>query len=68
MGSEASTFQGLAGGAAATRHPHGSDLFGDLVHAAAGGSTRHHGLRLDTTAAGAPGGLAGVLAGLEGIP
>ena len=67
MGSQASTFQGLAGGAAATRHPHGSDLFGDLVHAAAGGSTRHHGLRLDATAAGAPRGFDGVLAGLEGI-
>ena len=67
MGSKMSTLKGLDGGAASTRQPHGSDLFGDLVHAAAGGSTSHHGLRFDATAASAPSGLDGLLAGLEGI-
>ena len=68
MGSQASTFQGLARGAAATHHPRDYDLFDGVVHAAAGRSTRHHGLRLDAPAAGASSGLDGVLAGLEGIP
>ena len=68
MVSQASTSAGLSGGTASTRQPHGHSLFGDLVHAAAGGSTRHHGLRLDATDTGSPRGLDGVLAGLEGIP
>ena len=68
MGSQASTFKGLARGAAATHHPRNYGLLNGVVHAAAGRSTRHYGLRLDATAAGSPSGLVGVLACLEGIP